>query len=64
MFLLFRSRERMKVVHPKESNTVSFLATKITWEVNYFSTLIYRKPTFIGVFTNFKSSIPCLCKSF
>ena len=41
-----------------QTNCMSFLDIKITRELNSFSTSVYRKPTFSGVFTNFDSFIP------
>ena len=40
------------------NNTFSFLDVKISRENNKLTTSVYRKPTFSGVFTNFKSFIP------
>ena len=42
----------------EENNSISFLDIKITRANNSFSTSIYRKVTFSGVFTNFESFIP------
>ena len=42
---------------------MSFLDIKITRELNSFSTSVYRKPTFSGVFTNFDSFIPLSYKT-
>ena len=39
-------------------SSISFLDIKITRDNNKFMTPVYRKPTFSGLFTNFKSSIP------
>ena len=43
-------------------NTMSFLDVKITRENDKFTTTVYRKPTFSGVFTNFESFIPTYMK--
>ena len=40
------------------NNSLSFLDIKIVRENNKFTTSVYRKPTFSGVFTNFESFIP------
>ena len=40
------------------NNSLSFLDIKIVRENNKFTTSVYRKPTFTGVFTNFESFIP------
>ena len=42
---------------------MSFLDIKITRELNSFSTSVYRKPNFSGVFTNFDSFIPLSYKT-
>ena len=72
-FLLFRSKHRTKkfrnylnrqhknIKFTSETineNSISFLDIKITRDNNKFMTLVYRKPTFSGVFTNFESFIP------
>ena len=77
-FLLFRSYEHIEKFrtylncqHPnikftseiEEHNCMSFLDIKITRELNSFSTSVYRKPTFSGVFTNFDSFIPLSYKT-
>ena len=76
--LLFRSHEHIEKFraclncqHPntkftseiEENNCMSFLDIKITRELNSFSTSVYRKPTFSGVFTNFDSFIPLSYKT-
>ena len=40
------------------NKSLSFLDIKIVRENNKFTTSVYRKPTFSGVFTNFESFIP------
>ena len=45
------------------NNCMSFLDIKITKELTSFSTSVYRKPTFSGVFTNFDSFIPLSYKA-
>ena len=77
-FLLFKSYEHIEKFraylncqHPnikftseiEENNCMSFLDIKITRELNSFSTSVYRKPTFSGVFTNFDSFIPLSYKT-
>ena len=77
-FLLFRSREHIEKFrnylncqHPnikftseiEENSSISFLDIKINKELNSFSTSVYRKPTFSGVFTNFESFIPLSYKT-
>ena len=46
----------------EENGSLPFLDTKISHENNKFVTSVYRKPTFSGVFTNFKSFIPDIYK--
>ena len=41
-----------------EKNNFSFLDVKICRENNKFTTSVFRKPTFSGVFTKFDSFIP------
>ena len=77
-FLLFRSyeliekfRAYLNCQYPnikftseiEENNCMSFLDIKIIRELNSFSTSVYRKPTFSGVFTNFDSFIPLSYKT-
>ena len=42
----------------EKNNNFSFLDIKICRENNKFTTSVFRKPTFSGVFTNFDSFIP------
>ena len=71
-FVTFNSHEQLKkfveymnTKHPnikftfehELNNTFSFLDVKISRENNKLTTSVYRKPTFSGVFTNFKSFI-------
>ena len=46
----------------EQNNSFSFLDVKICRENDRFTTSIYRKPTFSGVFTHFDSFIPTLYK--
>ena len=77
-FLLFRSKDHIEKFrgylncqHPnikftseiEENNSISFLDIKVSRVNNSFSTNIYRKVTFSGVFTNFESFIPISYKS-
>ena len=72
-FLLFRSKDHIEEFrgyfncqHPNikftseidKKNSISFLDIKVNRFNNSFSTNIYRKVTFSGVFTNFESFIP------
>ena len=77
IFVTFNSHEQLKkfveymnTKHPnikftfehELNNTFSFLDVKISRENNKLTTSVYRKPTFSGVFTNFKSFIPTFQK--
>ena len=77
-FLLFRSKDHigkfrcyLNCQHPNikftseidKNNSISFLDIKITRMNNSFSTSIYGKVTFSGVFANFESFIPVSYKS-
>ena len=46
----------------EQNNSFSFLDVKICRENDRFTTSIYRKPTFSGVFTHFDSFIPASYK--
>ena len=46
----------------ESSDSLSFLDVKIFRENNKFTTNVYRKPTFSGIFTNFESFIPVYMK--
>ena len=46
----------------ERNNSFSFLDVKICRENNKLTTSVYRKPTFSGVFTSFKSFIPTIYK--
>ena len=76
--MLFRSKDHIETFrgylncqHPnikftseiEENNSISFLDIKVSRVNNSFSTNIYRKVTFSGVFTNFESFIPISYKS-
>ena len=51
---------RILVLHHAEENNnkLPFLDINISRENNSFTTSIYRKPTFSGVYTNYLSFIP------
>ena len=76
-FLLYRSKHHIEkfrnylnlqyknikfTFETENENSISFLDIKITRDNNKFMTSVYRKPTFIGVFSNFGSFIPKSCK--
>ena len=46
----------------EHNNSISLLDVKICREINKFTTFVNRKPTFYGVFTNFKSFIATIYK--
>ena len=46
----------------EENDSFSFLDVKITHRNNHLMTLVIRKATFSGVFTNFKSFMPVAYK--
>ena len=73
VFLLFKSRDHIAnfknflnnkhkninfTVEEEKDNKLSFLDILISRDQNKFITSIYRKSTFSGVYTNFKSFIP------
>ena len=77
IFVTFNSYEHLKkfveymnTKHPnikftfkhEHNKSFLFLDVKICWENNKLTTSVYRKPTFSGVFTNFKSFIPIVYK--
>ena len=76
-FPLFRSKNHIKkfqsylngqhkiiksTSETENENFISFLDIKISRENNKFTTWVYRKPSFSGVFTNFESFILNSCK--
>ena len=63
-FVLNTKHSNIKFTFEHEhNNSFSFLDVKICRENNKLTTSVYRKPTFSGVFTNFKSFIPTVYKS-
>ena len=46
----------------EKENKLFFLDVKIIREQGKFSTTIYRKPTFSGVYSNFESFLPSVYK--
>ena len=59
-FLLFRLKHHIEKItsETENENSISFLDIKISRNHNKLMTLVYRKPTFSRVFTNFGSFIP------
>ena len=46
----------------EKENKISFLDVEITHQQGKFTTKIYRKPTFSGVYTNVESLLPSVYK--
>ena len=46
----------------EKENTLSFLDVEVICEQGKFTTTIYRKPTFSGVYSNFESFLPSVYK--
>ena len=46
----------------EKENKLSFLDVEVIREQGKFTTTIYRKPTFSGVYSNFESFLPSVCK--
>ena len=56
MSTLTQNHPNIKLIFEHEyNNSFSFVDVKICRENNKLTTFVYRKPTFSGVFTNFKS---------
>ena len=61
LFLDFLNHQHPNIKFTSEiesNNTLPFLDVKITLSNRSFSTSVYHKPTFTGLFTNFDSFIP------
>ena len=73
IFILFKSNDHLKYfqdflnschinmsfsMETEKENKLFFLDVKIIREQGKFSTTIYRKPTFSGVYSNFESFLP------
>ena len=61
LFLDFLNHQHPNIKFTSEigsNNTLPFLDVKITRSDRSFSTSVYHKPTFTGLFTNFDSFIP------
>ena len=59
-FEIFLNRQHKNIRLSSEienENSISFLDIKISRDKNRFTTSVYRKPTFSGLFTNFESLI-------
>ena len=46
----------------EKENKLSFLGVESTCEQGKFTTIVYRKPTFGGVYSNFESFLPSVYK--
>ena len=77
IFVLFNSKDQLKLFqeyfttcHPninftfdgEKEDKMAFLDFEITRDNSKFTTSVYRKPTFTGLYTNFKSLIPSTYK--
>ena len=77
IFVLFKSNDHLKYfqeflnschinmsfsMEPERQNKFSFLHIEVIREQGKFSTTIYRKPTFNGVYSNFESFLPSVYK--
>ena len=65
MFVEYMNTKHSNIIFTSEHehiNTFLFLDVKISRESNKLTTSVYKKPTFSGVFTNFKSFIPIFQK--
>ena len=77
IFLLFKSNEHLKYfqdflnschinmsfsMETEKENKLSFLDVEVIREQGKFTTTVYRKPTFSGVYSNFESFLPSVYK--
>ena len=70
LVLWWRTKEHINSFHPntkftfeiKENNTLPFLDVLVKKESHCFSTSLYRKKTFTGLYTDFASLAPYKCK--
>ena len=46
----------------ERKNKFSFFDIEVIRKQGKFSTTVYRKPTFSGVYSNFESFLPFVCK--
>ena len=49
-------------IETEKENKLSFLDVEVIQEQGKFTTTVYRKPTFSGVYSNFASFLPSVCK--
>ena len=50
------------IIEPEKSNKMSSLDVQIICDDKTFTTSVYRKPTFSGVYTHFDSFLPTTYK--
>ena len=77
IFVLFKSKDHLKYfqgllnfchinisfsMETERQNKFSFLNIEVIREQGKFTTTIYRKPTFSGVYSNFESFLPSVYK--
>ena len=77
IFLLFKSNDHLKYfqdflnschinmsfsMETEKENKLSFLDVEVIREQGKFTTTVYRKPTFSGVYSNFESFLPSVYK--
>ena len=77
IFILFKSNDHLKYfqdflnfchinvsfsMKTEKENKLYFLDVEVIREEGKFKTTIYRKPTFSGVYSNFESFLPSVCK--
>ena len=77
IFLLFKSNDHLKYfqdflnschinmsfsMETEKENKLSFLDVEVIHEQGKFTTTVYRKPTFSGVYRNFESFLPSVYK--
>ena len=77
IFLLFKSNDHLKYfqdflnscrinmsfsMETEKENKLSFLDVEVIREQGKFTTIVYRKPTFSGVYSNFESFLPSVYK--
>ena len=77
IFMLFKSNDHLKYfqdflnychinmsfsMEKEKENKLSFLDVEIKRELGKFTTTVYRKPTFSGVYSNFESFLPPVYK--
>ena len=77
IFILFKSNDPLKYfqnflnschinmsfpMETEKENKLSFLDVEVIREQDKFTTTVYRKPTFSGVFSNFESFLPSVLK--